>query len=113
MESLADINDLLDKTTSGLMAQDEPLTAQSGISLIDRWIGPLSEGENTKPIAKELENLKRLLGEPNPDSSAIIAKMALLAGKVLILAPDIGSEGEMPSLLNALASALKMTENKD
>jgi len=112
MKNLGDTAELIEKTISLLMGNEGPCTAQAGIEMIDQWIDPLSESESTQPIAGHLEELKALLGSDPADGTAIIKKMGRIAQEVLMIAPDIGSEGEMPSLLTALAAGLRMgTEN--
>ncbi|MCF0071099.1 hypothetical protein LZD49_11515 [Dyadobacter sp. CY261] len=107
MKSLADTTELLEITTSMLMGNQEPVTAQAGIALINQWILPLSESENTQPIAQQLHKLKGLLISDPTDSTGVTDQMKAIAAKVLQIAPDIGAEGEMPSLLSALATALR------
>ncbi|MCE7062261.1 hypothetical protein [Dyadobacter sp. CY343] len=108
MKSLADTTELLDNTTTTLMGSEETLTPEIGIDLIDQWMVPLSESENTQPIAEELRKLKALLGTDPADSTGIVKQMGVIAAKVLLIAPDIGAEGEMPSLLAGLAAALRL-----
>ncbi|MCF0053449.1 hypothetical protein LXM25_25480 [Dyadobacter sp. LJ53] len=107
MKSLADTTELLETTISMLMGSQEPVTAQAGVALIDQWILPLSESENTQPIAQELQKLKGLLISDPTDSAVVTNQMKVIAEKVLMIAPDIGAEGEMPSLLSSLATALR------
>ncbi|MCF0060430.1 hypothetical protein MUK70_14390 [Dyadobacter chenwenxiniae] len=107
MKSLADTTGLLETTISMLMGSQEPVTAQAGVALIDQWILPLSESENTQPIAQELQKLKGLLISDPTDSAVVTNQMKVIAEKVLMIAPDIGAEGEMPSLLSSLATALR------
>lgn len=109
MESLANTTELLENTTAQLMDEEKAITPQVGISLIDQWIGPLSEGENTLPIAEGLKTLKTLLQAEPVDSEAVMGQMGSVAAKVLLIAPDMGAEGEMPSLLSGLAAALRMS----
>ncbi|MCE6989802.1 hypothetical protein [Dyadobacter sp. CY323] len=109
MKSLADTTALMDKTTAQLMDQENPITPRMGIDLIDQWIAPLSEGENTRPIAEELQKLKELLQADPLEAGSVVGQMGLVATKVLSIAPDMGAEGEMPSLLNALSAALRLS----
>lgn len=108
MKSLADTSGLMEKTTSMLMGSEESFTAQAGVDLIDQWITPLSESENTQQVARELQKLKALISASPANSSEVYAQMGVLAVQVLLIAPDIGAEGEMPSLLPALAAALRI-----
>ncbi|GGB83777.1 hypothetical protein [Dyadobacter sediminis] len=109
MENLADITALLEETIAQLMAGTDTLTAEKGILLADQWIDPLQSSENTRPIAEEIKKLKALLQEQPVNEANITSQMNQIAGKVAVLAPDMGTEGEMPSLLAALASALRMS----
>ncbi|KAA6437025.1 hypothetical protein FEM33_20095 [Dyadobacter flavalbus] len=109
MEDLADITALLEETISQLMAGTETLTAEKGILLADQWIGPLQSSENTKPIAEEVQKLKSLLQAQPVNEENVTAQLNHIAEKVAVLAPDMGTEGEMPSLLAALATALRMS----
>lgn len=108
MKSLADTSGLMEKTTSMLMGSEESFTARAGVDLIDQWITPLSESENTQQVARELQKLKALISASPANSSEVYAQMGVLAAQVLLIAPDIGAEGEMPSLLAALAAALRI-----
>lgn len=107
MLSLADTTSLLDETTSQVMSETGTLTPQSGIALIDEWLQPLQEAENTKPMAEHLSQLKTLLQATSPDGEAVRAKLGVLAEQLSILGTDMGGEGEMPSLMDALAAALR------
>jgi hypothetical protein len=108
MNTLADTTELIETTTSLLMGNEASLTPQKGIELIDQWIGRLSKSETTQPIAGDLQKLKSLLAGSPVNADAIMDQMKLVAGKVLLIAPELGAEGEMPSLLAALATALRM-----
>jgi len=108
MINLADTTDLLDQTTQKLKDDSETLTPQAGIALIDQWIPALSTAENTKPIAENLEQLKGLLQTEPVSSDQVFVVLGELAVKLTLLAPDTGSEGEMPSLLEGLSAALKL-----
>jgi hypothetical protein len=109
MEDLADTTALLEETISQLMEDPENLTAEKGIALADQWIEPLQSSENTKPIAEEIQKLKALLQKQPVESENITEQLHVIAEKVAVLAPNMGTEGEMPSLLTALATALRMS----
>jgi len=109
MEDLADTTALLEETISFLMAENKELTAENGVSLADQWIVPLQSSENTKPIAEEVKKLKTLLQENPVNNENVTNQLNNIAEKVAVLAPDMGTEGEMPSLLTALATALRMS----
>ena len=107
MLSLADTTDLLDQTTTQLMQPTSTLTPQLGIALIDAWLGPLQAADNTKPLADELSALQMLLqANPLPEE-AIQAALVPLAEQLSVLATGMGGEGEMPALLEGLATALR------
>ncbi|MCE7042886.1 hypothetical protein [Dyadobacter sp. CY312] len=112
MKSLANTTELLENTTNTL-TDENTITPQLGVALIDQWLVPLSESDNLQPIAQELRELKALLLASPTDSTSIVGKMAVIAAKVLLIAPDVGAEGEMPSLLSALSSALKLGASND
>lgn len=110
MKSLADITELIQTTTKVLMnGSEEQVAAKAGIELIDQWVVLLSESENTLPIASQLTTLKELITVNHADSAAIVDQMGKVAAKVLILTSETGSEGPVPSLLAALAAALRMS----
>ncbi|MCF2446697.1 hypothetical protein L0657_22255 [Dyadobacter sp. CY345] len=113
MKSLADTTELIETTTNLLMGGEESPTAEAGIALIDQWITPLSESENTKPVAQELQKLKTLIQADPADSATVYSQMGAVAAKVLFIVPDIGAEGEMSSLLSALAAALRIGSTID
>lgn len=108
MKSLADTTELLETTTSMLMSDDDSVTPQAGVELIDQWIGILSESENTSQIADQLAKLRALLMAKPTDSDQIASQMETIAANVLLIAPETGAEGEMPSLLAALSAALRI-----
>lgn len=108
MTNLADTTDLLDQTTQKLKDDSETITPQAGVVLIDQWIPALSTAENTKPIAENLEQLKVLLKTEPVNSDEVFVVLGKLAGQLTLLAPDTGSEGEMPSLLEGLSAALRL-----
>ena len=107
MLSLADTTTLLDQTTTQLLGESEPISPQAGLALIDSWLDPLQQGENTRPLAQQLITLKALLKAQPVDESAVQAAMSPLAEQLSLLATDMGGEGEMPSLLEGLATALR------
>lgn len=109
MLTLADSTDLLQQTTQQLSAGDDSLTPQAGIALIDQWLEPLMTAENTRPIADKLQQLKTLLQAPAINTDAVQTRMGELAELTSMLGTGVGSEGEMPSLLEGLSSALRET----
>ena len=107
MLTLADTTDLLAQTTDLVGGKAAPLTPQAGIDLIDQWLGPLQTAENTKPIADTLVQVKALLQNETPNEEAMRTQLGQLAELVSTLSPAMGSEGEMPSLLEGLSAALR------
>lgn len=107
MMTLADSADLLQQTTEQLSAGDNSLTPQAGIALIDGWLEPLATAENTRPIADKLQQLKTLLEAPAINTDAVQTRMGELAELTSLMATGVGSEGEIPSLLEGLSSALR------
>lgn len=108
MINLADATNLLDETTRKLTEEPQTLTPPEGITIIDQWITPLENAENTKPIAEQLKKLKTMLHAENVDSNAVTQQLEEIAGELSLLAPETGSEGEMPSLIEGLAAALRL-----
>lgn len=109
MLSLSDATALVQDTTDQLINTDTHLTPQAGSALIGQWLEPLSAAENTKPIADKLSQLKTSLGAPAVDEAAVQTLMGELAELISTMGAGMGSEGEMPSLLDGLASALRHT----
>lgn len=107
MLTLADTNLLLDQTTSQLSGKSGSLTPQTGVALIDAWLPPLQQGENTRPLAEQLTALKALLLAQPVDEIAVQTALSPLAEQLALLATEMGGEGEMPSLLEGLARVLR------
>ena len=112
MENLANTTDLLDQTTLKLVDESHKLTPNEGVELIDQWISTLGDAENAKSIADELQQLKSLLQSANINGDLVDSKLGKLADQLSLLAPETGSEGEMPSLIEGLASALRLAAGK-
>ncbi len=104
MITLADATSLLEQTTD--LLQNSP-TPESGIQLLDQWIGPLRQAPNTKPIADALAKLKTRLQADPVDGAAVRKELGQIADLLSALSPETGSEGEVPSLLEGLAAALR------
>lgn len=102
----SDTTALLDETTRQL-SQPDSLTPQAGVALIDHWVGPLGEAENTEGFARQLQELKTLLADTSPDADAIRSKLVRLADDLTEFSAHVGSEGELPALLTGLASTLR------
>ncbi len=107
MLTLADSTDLVQQTTEQLSTGGHSLTPQAGITLIDEWLEPLMTAENTRPIADKLGQLKTLLEAPAINNDAVQTRMGELAELTSTLGTGMGAEGEMPSLLEGLSSALR------
>lgn len=107
MMTIADTTALLDETTGKLSLEDVMLNPEAGIGLIDQWIGPLQAGENTKPIADKLEQVKQWLQTGKTDDETMRNTLSELANMISELGSQMGSEGEMPSLMDGLASAIR------
>ncbi|MFD2935070.1 hypothetical protein [Spirosoma flavum] len=107
MLSLADTTDLLDQTTTHLMGESGPLTPQAGIALIESWLEPLQGAENTRPLANQLAALNALLQAKPVNGESVREAIVPLTEQLSLLATDMGGEGEMPSLLEALSMALR------
>lgn len=107
MKNLADTSELLDITIFKLMENPGSFNTEEGIGILDQWIKPLDEADSTKPLGSELGKLKDLLEHKPVNNEAVVSQMGIVADQLLLLAPKIGTEGEMPSLLMALAAALR------
>ena len=107
MITLANAMNLLLQTTEQLSANADTLTPQKGVALIDQWIEPLTAAENTQPIADQLNQLRSLLQAPATDENAVNTCLSELAEQTSIMGIGMGSEGEMPSLMDGLAAALR------
>ena len=107
MMTLADSTELLQQTTEQLHADGAWLTPAAGITLIDQWLGPLAAAENTRPIADLLQHLKALLQAPQINNETVQQRMGELAQLTTTMGSGMGSEGELPSLMDGLASALR------
>lgn len=107
MITLADASIQLDETTKKLSQQADAPTPQEGIALIDQWATPLQEVEMTQPLSETLITLKKQLRDSPDNKSAIQETVSKLAEQVSEIASKMGAEGEMPSLLEGLASALR------
>lgn len=107
MLSLSHTTNLLDQTTAQLMGMSGPLTPHMGIALIESWFGPLQVADNTKPLADELSALQALLqAKPLPEE-AVRTALGPLAEQLSLLSTEMGGEGEMPALLEGLATTLR------
>ena len=107
MMTLGETTDLLDQTTDLLSGDATQLTPKTGIGLIDQWLPPLQSAENTKPIADKLVELKTLLGATSTNEEAVRNVVGKLAEEISTLSSAMGSEGEMPSLLEGLSAAMR------
>lgn len=107
MMTLADATALLDKTTDQLSGDLTKLTPRMGIQLVEQWIQALQTGENTKPMADKLVEIRHLLETGEIDGRQMSDTLGELADMLSELSPQMGSEGEMPSLLDGLATALR------
>lgn len=106
MMTLNDTSALLDETTVALSHPEQPAT-QVATTLIDQWIAALSEGENTQEFAGQLTELKAMLQNTPANARAVGMLMGQLAEKLTQFSTQVGSEGELPSLLMGLAAALR------
>lgn len=107
MMTIADTTALLEDTTDKLSSKSATLGTGAGVTLINQWIGPLQEGENTKPVANKLEQVKTLLQSGQTEGEELQNRLGELADMISELGPQMGSEGEMPSLMDGLATAIR------
>ncbi|TAE32203.1 MAG: hypothetical protein EAZ91_04850 [Cytophagales bacterium] len=107
MLTLADASIQLDETTKALSGTANGPASQDGIALIDKWAGPLGEVDMTQPLAETLGALKTQLQGTGDNKAGIQETVTKLAQQVSEISSKMGAEGEMPSLLEGLASALR------
>ncbi|WP_266363870.1 hypothetical protein [Tellurirhabdus rosea] len=109
MESHSETTSLLDKTIANLSNGSVSVSAMEGTSLIDQWIQSLRQGENTRvtAMADQLEQLRQALDNPTPQSENIHDILEKLATSVAEFSADTGSEGEITTQLQSLATALR------
>lgn len=105
--TIADTTALLEETTSKLSSASVKLGAEAGVELIDQWVGPLQQGENTKPIADKMGQVKILIQSGEAGSEKMRNTLGELADMISELGPQMGSEGEMPSLMDGLATSIR------
>ena len=106
MMTLNDTSALLEETTNALSQPEQP-ASETATTLIDQWIGALSEGENTQEFAGQLTELKTMLQNTPAEAGAVGPLMGKLAQKLTEFSTQVGSEGELPPLLTGLAAALR------
>jgi|GEM_PF-5976174 len=114
MESHDQTTDLLDQTVATLSNGSITVAANEGTNLIEHWVQVLQESENTRmqDIAGKLQQLREALDNPSPHSENIHGLLHELAEAVTIFSGDTGSEGEITTQLQSLATALRNTGNQ-
>lgn len=65
------------------------------------------EAQSTRPIADRLQELKTLRQASPIDQGAVQERMSELAELIATMGSGMGSEDEMPGLLDGLSSALR------
>lgn len=103
---------MLEDTVATLSNGVITVSANNGVQLLDKWTGILNEGENTRDMGNLLGQLRQALNEPDAHSENIKHLLEQLAEQVSVFSADTGSEGEMPSQLESLATALRNTANQ-
>jgi hypothetical protein len=113
MTTLNDSPDLLRQTTAQLTEATAPLTAQSGLALIDQWIEPLLTTEQTKPVAEKLTQLKTLLEAEELNPVAVRSRLVELAKLTVMVESATNADEQTASLLDDLIIALKQAAGTD
>ncbi len=99
--------DLLDETMAVLSPETIPTEAAAGTDVLTKWIAILREGINTTDLAQSLETLQATISEPGATPTDLEPALQDLAHQVTELSANVGSEGDMVTRLQALASALQ------
>ncbi|RAJ94044.1 hypothetical protein LX87_03928 [Larkinella arboricola] len=107
MESHSTATDLLDKTIDSLAHGPGVSVSETNTDLLQQWIGILNESENTRDLAGKLSQLQEAVTQSSPDPATINGLMTEIADAVQEFSGEIGPEGELPSQLQGLATALR------
>ncbi len=99
--------DLLDETMAVLSPETIPTEAAAGTDVLTKWIDILREGINTKDLAQSLQALQATISAPGATPADLEPVLQDLAYQVTELSANVGSEGDMVTRLQALASALQ------
>ena len=98
---------LLDSTMAVLEVEPNTATPQSGTGVIDQWLVELHKAENATDIATTLEQVKTQLKSDQINTGELTQLLTTLATQTAEFSTMMGSEGDMATRLEALASALK------
>jgi hypothetical protein len=100
---------LLDKTMAVLTGNLTSSTAQpqNYVEILDSWLTQLSPSENTDDVVAGLEQLKKQLKTDKPNPTQLSETMMVLAEHTRLMGITTGSEGDVPTRLEALSAALR------
>ena len=99
--------DLLDATMAVLEENGPDSTPQSGTGIIDQWLVQLRPADNATEITDLLERVKSQLKSDQINADELSELLSTLATKITEFSTLMGSEGDMATRLEALASALR------
>jgi hypothetical protein len=107
MTTPEEFTDLLDDTMQVLAFDAIPSDAIPATDVLKRWTDVLDEGINTGELTQSLNALRTAINEPNTSPSDMEPLLNDLAGHVTAFSANVGSEGDMVTRLQALATALQ------
>jgi hypothetical protein len=107
MTTPEEFTDLLDSTMAVLNPESVPTETAAGNDVLTKWIDVLREGINTTDLTQSLETLRATISAPNATPADLEPVLQDLAHQVTTLSANVGSEGDMVTRLQALASALQ------
>ncbi|QJD78631.1 hypothetical protein [Spirosoma rhododendri] len=99
--------DLLDDTMQALAFDAIPSDAAPATDVLTRWTDVLGEGINTGELTQSLTALRATIAEPNASPADLEPLLNDLASQVTTFSANVGSEGDMVTRLQALATALQ------
>ena len=102
-----DSTTLLDSTMSLLEGEHPDTDSQTSTSVIDSWLAELHKAENATDIASTLEQVKTQLTGQAANPNELNDLLNTLATQTAEFSTMMGSEGDMATRLEALASALR------
>jgi hypothetical protein len=99
--------ELLDATMTVLEEKGTDSTPQSGTGIIDKWLVELRQADNATEIADILERVKTQLKSDQINTEELSQELSTLATKTTEFSTLMGSEGDIATRLEGLASALR------
>ncbi|MFD2935936.1 hypothetical protein [Spirosoma flavum] len=98
---------LLDSTMDVLEGDLANTTPQSGKGIIDQWLAQLNQVENATEISDTLEQVKTQLESDQINTDELVQLFDTLATQTSEFSALMGSEGDIATRLEGMASALK------